>query len=175
MWYLNMLFVPQQVHHQLEPTLLIIINCCSQPSCYSICSQVSHRTISNLLQPANLALQSVNLRDLAQYSITFLPIFYLATQLQQQSAVSFECSFYSSRECNISYTMDIISRFIATSAILLHVLVILRGQNDLVTAQGKLSKYLSESTCLKFQLVYLPLPILNRAKGQPSHCLLRQN
>ena len=34
--------------------------------------------------------------------------------------------------------MDIISRFIATSAILLHVLVILRGQNDqLVTAQGK--------------------------------------
>ena len=33
--------------------------------------------------------------------------------------------------------MDIISRFIATSTILLHVLVILRGQNDLVTAQGK--------------------------------------
>ena len=36
--------------------------------------------------------------------------------------------------------MDVISRFIATSTILLHVLVILRGQNDLVTAQGKYSE-----------------------------------
>ena len=49
--------------------------------------------------------------------------------------------------------MDIISRFIATSAILLHVLVILRGQNDLVTAQSKLSSYLFESTCMKIQQV----------------------
>ena len=40
--------------------------------------------------------------------------------------------------------MDIISRFITTSAILLHALVILRGQTDLVTAQGKLSNSLNQ-------------------------------
>ena len=51
--------------------------------------------------------------------------------------------------------MDIIPRFIVTSAILLHILVILRGQNDLVTAQGKLSNSLN---LINIHKVDPPLP-----------------
>ena len=51
--------------------------------------------------------------------------------------------------------MDIISRFIATSAVLLHVLVILRGQNDLVTAQGKHRIIKSHAYCAHACLIFL--------------------
>ena len=56
--------------------------------------------------------------------------------------------------------MDIISRFIATFAILLHVLVIFRGQNDLVTAQGKLGNSLNQHK------IYPPLPTPSLIKEQ---------